>query len=450
MKKRKTILWMLLAVAALAVLVPLASKLPGEKQTQENTAATLALDTEELTRLTVDAGEKLTFVKNGDSWAYEADADFPLDQKKISAMLEVLSSLEATKTITQPASLSSYGLSAPLCRVEAGDTVLSVGSDAAMDGGRYFSTGDGKVYITSSDILTPFQYDLLGLVRQDTAPAMKTLDTVTLERQGMEPLVIRNRQGENLCYSDSYLWFAGTTPLDTENTEALIRHGTDMTWEGCADYRAEDLSAYGLDDPTVRLTVTYTEPEAGRYTLEVGTAVSGQYYARMDDSRVIYWMDAQDVNALLNADVSALYPNEVVLTDWDQATSVTVELAGERFTFTPETRDKEQTEAGEAVQEGETETYWLLDGQEADLASCLDAVSNMVPTGSAAGERPEHAQEVSLTFTQENTRFPEVTLAFYRNTGEDCLVTLNGEPTVLVSRSDVSALYEALTKLVLG
>lgn len=449
MKKRRTLLCMLAALAVLAALVPLASRIPEERNTEEPTGASLGLDTENLDRLTVEGEETLTFVKQGDSWIYEADPTFPLDETKITTMLDTLASLSAAKTIDEGASAQSYGLASPLCRVEAGSMELRIGSDAAMDGGRYFSTGDGKVYITSDDILTPFRYSLLELVKQETAPAMETLETVTLERQGKAPLIIQNRQGEALCYSPDYVWFVGTTPLDTENTETLIRHGTDMTWEGCAAYRAEDLSPFGLEDPTLRLTIRYSLPEEGTYTLEVGTAVSGQYYARMNDSRVIYWMDAADVNALLEAEPESLYPNEVLLMDWSTATALTAELAGERYVFTPAVREKQQQEAAEETQEGEQETYWLLNGEERELGPVLESITSMVPRGSAAGMEPCHARELKITIFQDNHRFPEVELCFYRNTAEDCLVTLNGAPTVLVNRADVSALYEAITKLVL-
>ena len=449
MKKRRTLLCMLAALAVLAALVPLASRIPEERNTEEPTGASLGLDTENLDRLTVEGEETLTFVKQGDSWIYEADPTFPLDEKKITAMLDTLASLSAAKTIDEGASAQTYGLASPLCRVEAGSMELRIGSDAAMDGGRYFSTGDGKVYITADDILTPFRYSLLELVKQETAPAMETLETVTLERQGKAPLIIQNRQGEALCYSPDYVWFVGTTPLDTENTETLIRHGTDMTWEGCAAYRAEDLSPFGLEDPTLRLTIRYSLPEEGTYTLEVGTAVSGQYYARMNDSRVIYWMDAADVNALLEAEPESLYPNEVLLMDWSTATALTAELAEERYVFTPAVREKQQQEAAEETQEGEQETYWLLNGEERELGPVLESITSMVPRGSAAGMEPCHARELKITIFQDNHRFPEVELCFYRNTAEDCLVTLNGAPTVLVNRADVSALYEAITKLVL-
>ena len=155
------------------------------------------------------------------------------------------------------------------------------------------------------------------------------------------------------------------------------------------------------------------------------------------------------MNALLEAEPESLYPNEVLLMDWSTATALTAELAGERYVFTPAVREKQQQEAAEETQEGEQETYWLLNGEERELGPVLESITSMVPRGSAAGMEPSHAQELKITISRDNHRFPEVELCFYRNTAEDCLVTLNGAPTVLVNRADVSALYEAITKLVL-
>ena len=443
MKRKKTLLWMGGALVVLLIAFAVVSQIQPKTTTPEADTAQ-SLGEENLTSFTVTYEQPMTFVKIEEGWAYEADDTFPLDQDKAQAMAEVLENLSADKTIDAPSTDKTYGLDSPKCTVAFGEKILKIGSDDAMDGGRYFSLGDGKVYITSSDILSPFQYSMLDLVELQEAPMMENLAQVTLERKGMDTLVLKDRQSENLTYSEDYIWFYGSTPLDTETTEDLIRHGTDMTWEGCADYNAADLSAYGFDDPTLRLTIRGT----GTYTLEVGDAVSGQYYAHMNDSRVIYWMDATDVNALLDADPANLYPNEVLLMDWDTVSSVTADLAGETWRFTSAARDKVSTEAGETVEEGEQETYWLLDGTEVSLGDVLTSVTDMTPTGSAAGATPTRAEELSLTVSREGRE--DVILCFYRDTAKTSLVTLNGESEVYVNRTDVVTLCEAITAIVLA
>ena len=237
MKRRKTLLWMGALLAALLAAFAAVSQIqPKTSSGEENSAQSLG--EADLTAFTVTYEQPMTFVKTETGWAYEADDSFPLDQDKAQAMAQVLETLSADKTIGSPSTDKTYGLDAPKCTVTFENKTLKIGSDAAMDGGRYFSLGDGKVYITGSDILSPFQYAMLDLVELQEAPMMENLSQVTLERKDGSTLVLRDRQGENLSYSQDYIWFYGDRPLDTENTEALIRHGTDMTWEGCADYNA--------------------------------------------------------------------------------------------------------------------------------------------------------------------------------------------------------------------
>lgn len=75
-----------------------------------------------------------------------------------------------------------------------------------------------------------------------------------------------------MAYSDSYVWFLGDTVLDTELTESLLSAITSLSWAECANYNASDLAEYGLDDPTARVTVDYTdaEGERGTFVLDIG------------------------------------------------------------------------------------------------------------------------------------------------------------------------------------
>lgn len=448
MKKKQTILVMALAL----VLILGAGLLLSRRGSQAPATQDSAKD------LSVSVGDSLTvngmaFAKEGDTWLYSADPDFPLSQDKLNTMVETLEALSADRTLENPGSLSQYGLDKPLATITAGGITLSVGSDNAMNGGRYFSLGDGRVYITRQDLLTPFDYDLLELAKLETAPRMETLSTVTLTRADGTGWTIRNRQGEHLAYSDSIRYFLDTADgplaLDTELTESLIRKATDLEFTGCAAFKPENLSALGLDNPLFTVTVAYSAPETGVYTLEIGSAVSGKYYARIQGSNAVYWMDAVPVNALRDSAPETLLPDEVLLLDMDTVTSVTIRLAQETWHFTPQLADKQSTEAAEDTQ-GQTEIRWLLNGEETNLSQVLETLTTMASLGSARELTPVHAQELEFTFETQDAFYPTVTLAFYRYSAKASIVTLNGEPTVLVSRGDAAALYEAVTAIVLG
>lgn len=448
MKKKQTILVMALAL----VLILGAGLLLSRRGSQAPAAQDSTKD------LSVSVGDSLTvngmaFAKEGDTWLYSADPDFPLSQDKLNTMVETLETLSADRTLENPGGLSQYGLDKPFATITAGGITLSVGSDNAMNGGRYFSLGEGSVYITRQDILEPFNYDLLGLAKMETAPRMETLSAVTLTRSDGSGWTIRNRQGEHLTYSDSIRYFLDTAngplALDTELTESLIRKATDLEFTGCAAFKPENLAELGLDSPLLTVTVAYSAPEAGVYTLEIGSAVSGKYYARILGSNAVYWMDAVPVNALRDSAPETLLPDEVLLLDMDTVTGITVRLAQETWHFTPQLADKQSTEAAEDTQ-GQTEIHWLLNGEETNLSQVLETLTTMASLGSARELTPELAQELEFTFETQDAFYPTVTLAFHRYSAKASIVTLNGEPTVLVSRSDAAALYEAVTAIVLG
>ena len=73
----------------------------------------------------------------------------------------------------------------------------------------------------------------------------------------------------------------------------------------------------------------------------------------------------------------------------------------------------------------------------------------MTYTGYAGSSVPETGEEIRFVIHRSHATFPEVELAFYRYNSSDCLVVLNGEPTVSVSRQDVVELVEAVNGEVL-
>lgn len=446
MKKKTTIVCMVLVLAVLlAAGLVLSNSTKGTTETEKALALGISVGD------TLQVGD-MTFLLRDGSWVYEGDPDFPLSQQKLADMKTALEGLEAARVLTAPGALAQYGLEPAQAVVTTGGKTLSIGTNTAMSGGRYFSMGDGKVYITQEDILTPFQYDLLGLAQMETAPRMERLESVTLTRADGTGWTIRNRQGEHLAYSDSILWFldtpSGPRALDTEQTESLFRKATDLEFTGCAAFKPTDLAALGLDKPTLTVTVQYSSPQEGVYTLEIGNAVSGKYYARIRGSNTVYWMDAVPVNALRDAVPADLTPDEVLSLDLDTVTELTVSIAGETWQFTPTVAEKQSTEAAVDTT-GQTELRWLLDGRETTLGQVLDTVTGMTSTGSAEGLTPTLACELSFTFRTTDPYYPTVTLGFHRYTAKESIVTLNDVPTVTISRENAAALYEAVTAVVL-
>ena len=97
---------------------------------------------------------------------------------------------------------------------------LSIGLETAVGGQRYFSNGDGNVYLVDGDIIENFQYGLYDVLKHQTLPEVAQLTglTVALPGGGYE---ITREENSGLAYSDDYVWFMDGKALDNDLTQTL-------------------------------------------------------------------------------------------------------------------------------------------------------------------------------------------------------------------------------------
>ncbi|MBR6231463.1 MAG: DUF4340 domain-containing protein, partial [Lachnospiraceae bacterium] len=75
--------------------------------------------------------ETVSLKKSGENWVYADDESFPLNGTMVAQMLDALSTVTATKTISKPGELSEYGLDKPAAVV----TVTAGGTDTTFEFG---------------------------------------------------------------------------------------------------------------------------------------------------------------------------------------------------------------------------------------------------------------------------------------------------------------------------
>lgn len=451
MKRGKKLLAMAAALILLVGATFAATKLNPENETEEETdTVILELDPETIDSVSWDYSEAVSFVRTDGGWEYADDPVFPLDETFLDGILETLSQVLASKTIEGAEDLDQYGLEVPVCAitVTAGESTyeLAIGEETGMGGERYFSTGDGMVYLVEESAIDPFSYGLYDLLSYETIPTMEDVTALTVESD-VQSYVLEYLPDSGLAYSDEYVWFMEGTALDTDLTQALVETVTSMAWSQCVSYYAEDLSVYGLDTPTVTVTVGYTDEEGNdqSFVLQIGDEATGGSYARLDGSHMVYLIDASISETLLYTAKSELLPDEVLAMDWDGVTGVNVTMGGDTYTFTKETKTVTDDEGTETE-----ETVYLLGGEEVDLSGLTDGLDAMTTTGYATGLAPERSEEIRIVIYQSSEAYPEVELVFYQYDSTSCLTTLNGESTVFASREDVVALVEAVHSLVLN
>lgn len=94
---------------------------------------------------------------------------------------------------------------------------------------------------------------------------------------------------------------------DTVSTAQEIVDGVrGLNFETCVTYKAEKaaLASYGLDKPQMSFTVKgkQTADDGGstavQFTLQVGSKIGSSYYVRLKDSKMVYTVSADEINAL--------------------------------------------------------------------------------------------------------------------------------------------------------
>lgn len=316
MKQKRNLLILLgvLVVICLAY-VGITSQKAAEEAAE---AEALALEEAEsiiyLTELAVDDmaaiswnyNSELTFELVDDVWVYAADTSIPINQTTLGTSVSAFSYLTAVRELVDGDSLEYYGLEEPLYTVtitdlEGSDVVFYIGN-AAEDGNYYLTMGDKtSIYTVASTVYTAIAYELTDLVTADTFTAATT-DELTS--------VVVTSGGEELA---SYAW------EDTEAFETIATGLSSLSLTTCVDANASDhLEDYALDEETrVTWTMGYsvevevlssdeetytTEEMSMEETLYIGynDTELAIYYVQVDGSNLVYSVDQDTIDMLLN------------------------------------------------------------------------------------------------------------------------------------------------------
>lgn len=402
--------------------------------------------------------QSLAFHKD-DVWYYDEDETFPVDEDAISALLEGFQSFGVSFIIEEVEDYGQYGLDDPVCtiRLTTGDASyeIQLGDFSTMDSQRYVSIGDGNVYLVQEDPLDAFGVALSDLIANDSLPYVETADQISI--QGEDALQITWQEDHYFVTVDGE-----AQPLDTGLVEDFLYTLSSLNLTGYMTYNAgeDDLAAYGLDDPERTITLDYTtQDEDGNETahtvsLAVSRAPAERWddtqagdgtetdeeeevtaYARVDDSPIIYKITTEEYRALMDASYDTLRHKGILPADLENVSQVDVTLDGTSYTVT-------------ASGEGEERT-WSYGEQELETSDLPDALQALT-ADSFTGEEPTGQEEISFTLHLSLEGEPTVSIQFYRYDGAYCLAVVDGQPTALVTRSQVVDLQEAVYAVVLG
>ena len=454
-------LYLLLGVLALVCgAVFLASRIQQYQEAiRSGTTTVLTLDTSSATVLSWEyAGNSFSFHK-GDQWVYDADEAFPVDQTEIGTLLGQFEQFTADFTIENPEDLSQYGLDDPTCtiRIETADGSYDIllGDYSQMDQQRYVSIGDGNVYLASSDPLDVYNVLLAGLIQNDETPDFDGVAAIRFT--GADDYTVTYQADNTATYSSDDVYFtklgSQTLALDTSRVNSYLSTITYLNLTDYVTYTADGdaLAIYGLDDPELTVSVDYTvTDEDGTETAETFTLALSRdpeqretdddegdvtAYVRIGDSAIIYQITADEYNSLMAATRSDLRHQEILWANFTDIQQVDVTLEGETYTLTVETDDDEHV--------------WYYGEEKLSIGDFQSALTGLT-AATFTTEQPSGKEELQLTVTVDNENVSTVEIAIYRYDGSFCLVTVDGTPTALASRSAAMDLVEAVNAIVLN
>ena len=208
----------------------------------------------------------------------------------------------------------------------------------------------------------------------------------------------------------------------------------------------EELSAYGLDDPELSVSVDYTDDgtsdtfvlHISRDPAEKKSAADAEdeeasditAYARVGDSKIIYRISGSSYRSLMAAGYNDLRHQEIFFGDFDDVTSIDITLDGETYTLTSQKDGKERT--------------WLCEEAEIEIGDLQDALEALT------AEKATGQQEISLTLHLDHEDEPELTITLYRCDGSKCLAVVDGKSVAYVPRGEMATLAEAVRVIALN
>lgn len=436
-----------------------------KEQIKNTDEVILSIDPETVSSLSWEyEGNTLSFHKD-ETWLYDEDEAFPVDEEKIQQRLELFENFGAAFIIDDVEDYGQYGLDSPICTItlntEEQTYEITVGDFSSMDSQRYVSIGDGKVYLVNTDPMDYFDVNLRDMIDHDETPMLDQADSI--EFTGTESYTIAYQEEGGDSYRESDVYFAQVNgqsiPLDTMRVESYLQTIGGLYLSNYVTYNAteDQLKTYGLDSPDMTITIGYTaEDENGEETQETfvfhvsrdpeekAAASEDQEdetitaYGRVGDSQIVYQLDSTDYESLIAASCDDLRHREVIPADLDDVKQVDVSLEGNTYTL-----------YGEGSGDDRTWTYLEEELEDDSFQTALDGL-RVSETEDFTDESPTGKEEISLTLKLDREDETEIHVALYRYDGSYCLAVVDGESLALIPRSDVVELMETVNAIVLN
>lgn len=439
----------------------------------------------------------MELVKENNVWKMEGDKKFPLNQNKISLMVDEVAAVSADQMVTDKCDdLKEYQLDEPDLTVEVEDSdgnrqELVIGMESISGGGRYAYCGDSsRIYILSTSIYTSFDYTSGQIMETEELPSV-TADYVTglkiAAGKGKDFEVVYDEKHSSYEHMDGWTMnapYSQPVAADAEQLRTLFENYSSLFYsEGVTyDATAAQLKKYGLDKPSYKIILDYFEVKGEasdsaalsettasaadssgdssgstkqkktrkRLSLSIGKMNQDKtgYYAQAEGDEGVYLMETSTVESLVNITPLQYVYQQLYVGDLANLESVDVKYQGKSHRITIQ-RKKAVLDNKDTDTEGDTLTV-KIDGKEADteqFQAAYDLVTNLPPNGEIdSGVKPESEESVAeLTFHEKER---DVVMTFYPYDGKNFYrIKVNGVMQFVTDMRNVDHIMDSFVAL---
>lgn len=359
-KQAKTLIVAVIVLAVVIVLYFGMSKwneVEEAKDDEDTSISLLDISSDDVVAFSFDyEGETYSFVYEDDTWYLDSDRDFPVEQSTIEGKLSSAVSTTASQEIEiDEDNLADYGLDEPSCTITITDsddneTIFEIGDENTVTYEYYCRLNESDtVYMIDSTLESMMSFDLYDVADMDDFPT------------------ISSDEIKELSVSDG----TETIELDDEDDEDAYSEIAALYYSAHVDYDCEDLSTYGLDDPTYTIVIGYLEEEEEETQEESEESEETEDETEEETEETEETYDEDDLTILtlyigdLGDDGYYVYlegSTEVNLIDSSSLENILAvfeteeESEEETQEETEETEDETEEETEESVEETEEET----------------------------------------------------------------------------------------------
>ena len=479
-------------VAVLLVLLGLlllVTKMNDSGKKEEQDEASVDVTSDEADQVTAVAfqigGQEVSFTKSEETWVYDQDPEFPLNQTKIDNIVEKATQLKAEQVLEdENVQLADYGLEQPtnVIRYTAGDktTEIAIGDKNATTSLWYLYLNENteKIYLVNQGFDSMFPDDMMSFADGETLPTINASNSTRISVEGNNGYRLEKEDGDSGWEITDASGFSHGA--DVQKVGTLTSTISSMSYGGMKEYNCQDMATYGLDHPQAVVKVHYTEEqeaptdtenteeqkeeqdsagEEEKTEDESGETITvekdlvlligarnedGNYYATTEGSKEVHTLSESTVTSLLDEEVSDYWDLSVSPVTVTDIKSLDVSYQGQTRTIT-RTSEETTDEEGNTT---ETVTY-TCDGKEVDKTEASTLYSAVISMqAQSKGSEIQQTQEDTLVLTihtedaSYTVSYSPYDSSFYYT--ED----LEGVPS-LVNKNDVNTLiraYETVTE----